>query len=255
MPENQPNTPAPEQFRLLRGSAVMAVLIGFLAGVVLYLPWDTIWDFGLRRLAARMPGVQLRWQGVDRAGPLGFRVNGLSAEAPGWPFSPRLDSLELRLGVSPRLTLRADTGGAVLRAVVLDTGDFDVSGTAALGCLGRRDISGNVDVRCEGLVQSDRGALEKAFLDLRGTTLKLPGGLLLGDAVLAVEYREDTLRIRSFSLRAPVQIRAEGTAAVRIGRLLDSPYSVSGEILRGRDSLPFSAQGRLGDFLGETALP
>jgi len=250
MPETQqPN-------KLLSGTVAAALLLGFLAGVVLYLPWDSIWDFGLRRLSTRLPGVQLRWQNVDRAGPLGFRVNGLSAEAPGWPFAPRLASLDVRLGVSPLLNLRADTGnGGVLRVVSLDSGDFDVSGTAELSCLGRRDIAGSVEVRCEGRLLRERGELEKAFLDLRGRTLKLPGGLLLGDAALALEYQGGTLRIRSFTLRAPVQVRAEGTAAIRPGALLDSPYSVSGEILRGRDSFPFSTQGVLGDFLGSSALP
>lgn len=256
MPEHQPIT-APDAgtaARRPRGLAVLALLLGFVAGVLLYLPWDTLWDLGLRRLSARMPGAQLRWQNVDRAGPFGFRVNGLSAEAPGWPFAPRLASLDVRLGMSPLLNLRADTGGGTVRVVFLDTGDFDVRGSAELACLGRRDIGGRVDVRAEGRVQRDRGELEKAFLDLRGKALKLPGGLLLGDATLAVEYEQGVLRIRTFTLRSPVQVRAEGTASVT-GALLDSPYSVTGEILRGRDSFPFSAQGALRDFLGEAALP
>jgi len=256
MPENASNTgtePAAARSRL-GGAAVLGLLLGFLAGVVLYLPWDTLWDLGLRRLSARLPGVHLSWQNVDRAGPFGFRVNGLSAEAPGWPFAPRLVSLDVRLGMSPLLSLRADTGGGSVRVVFLDTGDFDVRGAAELACLGRRDIGGRVDVRGEGRVLRDQNELEKAFLDLRGTALKLPGGLLLGDAALALEYEQGVLRIRSFTLRAPVQVRAEGTASIT-GALLDSPYAVTGELLRGHDSFPFKAQGALRDFLGEAALP
>lgn len=246
---------APFDPRRLGGAGIFALIAGLLAGFVLYLPWDTIWDLGLKRAAARVSGVRIEWQNVDRAAPLGFRVNGLSVEAPGWPFSLRLPWLDVRLGMTPLLTLRADTGGALVRVVYLDTGDFDVEGSANLACLGRRDIRGSVEVRGEGRFPRGQESLEKAFLDLRGRSLQLPGGLLLGDAALALEYKDAVLRIRSFTLREPVQVRAEGTAAIKPGELLLSPYAVSGELLRGRDSFPFSAQGVLGDFLGSSALP
>jgi hypothetical protein len=238
----------------LGGTGVFALLAGFVAGLVLYLPWDTLWNHMLGRWAAGLSPARISWQSVDRASPLGFRINGLTAEAPGWPVSPRAQWLEVRLGMSPLVTLRADTGGRVLRLVFLDSGDFDVEGSANLACLGRRDILGSVDLRAEGRFLRGRDELEKGFIDLRGKALQLPGGLWLGDAALALEYRDKALRIRSFTLREPVQVRAEGTAAVRSGALLASPYTVSGEILRGRQSLTFNAEGVLGDFLGDTAL-
>lgn len=238
----------------LGGTVVFALLAGFVAGLVLFLPWDMLWNHLLGRWAAGFSPARISWQDVDRATPLSFRINGLTAEAPGWPVSPRVQSLEVRLGMSPLVTLRADTGGRVLRLVFLDTGDFDVEGAANLACLGRRDILGSVDLRAEGRFLRGKDELEKGFIDLRGKALQLPGGLWLGDAALALEYRDGALRIRSFSLREPVQVRAEGAAAVRPGALLTSPYTVSGEILRGRDSLTFNAEGVLGDFLGDTAL-
>lgn len=242
-------------FAGMGGAGFFALLAGFVAGLVLYLPWDTVWNHALKRLAASQLPVRIAWQDLDRATPLGFRVNGLTVEAPGWPVSARVQWLDVRLGVSPLLTLRADTGGRVLRLVFLDTGDFDVQGSANLACLGRRDILGSVDLRGEGRFLRGKDELEKGFIDLRGKALQLPAGLWLGDAALSLEYRESALRIRSFSLREPVQVRAEGTAAVRPGALLTSPYTVSGEILRGKDSLTFTSQGELGDFLGDTALP
>jgi len=243
------------QPRVLGAAGLLALLLGFLAGLVLYLPWDTIWNMALTRLAAGHKPMRISWQSIDRASPLGFRINGLVVDAPGWPVSPRLQRLDVRLGMSPRLTLRADTGGRALRLVYLDSGEFDVRGAANLACLGRRDILGTVDVRAEGRLLPGSAGLEKSFLDLRGKALQLPGGLWLGDVVLALEYKENALRIRSFTLREPVQVRAEGTAALVPGAFLTSPYAVSGEILRGRDSLPLSVQGVLGDFLGDMALP
>jgi hypothetical protein len=259
----EPKTPPPasaQQTQLqistarLGGAGVFALLAGFVAGLVLFLPWDTLWNHLLGRWAAGLSPARISWQSVDRATPLRFRINGLTAEAPGWPVSPRVQWLEVRLGMSPLVTLRADTGGRVLRLVFLDSGDFDVEGSANLACLGRRDILGSVDLRAEGRFLRGRDELEKGFIDLRGKALQLPGGLWLGDAALALEYRDEALRIRSFTLREPVQVRAEGTAAVRPGALLASPYTVSGEILRGRQSLTFNAEGVLGDFLGDTAL-
>jgi len=259
----KPITPSPasaQQTQLqtatarLGGTGVFALLAGFVAGLVLFLPWDTLWSHLLGRWAAGLSPARISWQSVDRATPLGFRINGLTAEAPGWPVSPRAQWLEVRLGMSPLLTLRADTGGRILRLVFLDSGDFDVEGAANLACLGRRDILGSVDLRAEGRFLRGKDELEKGFIDLRGKALQLPGGLWLGDAALALEYRDETLRIRSFTLREPVQVRAEGTASVRPGALLTSPYTVSGEILRGRNSLTFNAEGVLGDFLGDTAL-
>lgn len=245
---------AQTDFRLGK-TGFLALLLGFFAGLVLYLPWDTIWDLGLRRLAAAQAPLRITWQNIDRASPLGFRVNGLAVAAPGWPVSPRLQWLDVRLGMSPRLSLRADTGGRDLRVVYLDTGEFDVRGAANLACLGRRDILGSVDVRAEGRLLPGGGELEKGFLDLRGKALQLPAGLWLGDAALALDYKDGALRIRSFTLREPLQVRAEGTAALRSGALLASPYAVTGEIISGRDALPFASQGVLGDFLGDTALP
>jgi hypothetical protein len=240
---------------LLGGAGFMALLVGFVAGLILYLPWDTVWHHVLKRLAAAHSPVRIAWQDLDRATPLGFRINGLTVEGPGWPVSPRVQWLDVRLGMSPLLTLKAETGGRMLRLVFLDSGDFDVEGSANLACLGRRDIMGSVDLRAEGRFLRGKDELEKGFIDMSGKALQLPGGLWLGDAGLSLEYRDGGLRIRSFSLRAPVQVRAEGTAAVRPGSLLASPYTVSGEILRGRESLSFTSQGALGDFLGDTALP
>lgn len=238
----------------LGGAGIVALLAGVVAGLVLFLPWDTIWSHALKRWAEGHLPARISWQSIDRATPLSFRINGLTAEAPGWPVSPRAQWLEVRLGVSPFMTLRANTGGRSLRLVLLDTGDFDVEGSANLACLGRRDILGSVDLRGEGRFLRGKDELEKGFIDVRGKALQLPGGLWLGDAALALEYKEGALRIRSFSLREPVQVRAEGTAAVRPGALLSSPYTVSGEILRGRDTVSFNAEGELGDFLGDTAL-
>ncbi|MDP2849178.1 MAG: hypothetical protein Q8O35_13460 [Humidesulfovibrio sp.] len=250
-----PAAPLRLGFAGMGSAGVFALLAGLLAGIVLYLPWDTVWNHALKRIAANKSPVRIVWQSLDRATPLGFRINGLTVEAPGWSVSPRVQWLDVRLGVSPLLTLRADTGGRVLRLVFLDTGDFDVEGAANLACLGRRDILGSVDLRGQGRFLRGKDELEKGFIDLRGKALQLPGGLWLGDAALSLEYKDSALRIRSFSLREPVQVRAEGTAAVRPGALLSSPYTVAGEILRGRDSLTFTSQGVLGDFLGDTALP
>lgn len=238
----------------LGGAGLAALLAGVVAGLVLFLPWDTIWSHALKRWAKGHLPARISWQSIDRATPLSFRINGFTAEAPGWPVSPRAQWLEVRFGVSPFMTLRADTGGRTLRLVLLDTGDFDVEGSANLACLGRRDILGSVDLRGDGRFLRGQDELEKGFIDLRGKALQLPGGLWLGDAALALEYKEGALRIRSFSLREPVQVRAEGAAAVRPGALLSSPYTVSGEILRGRDTVAFNTEGELGDFLGDTAL-
>lgn len=241
--------------RLLGGAGFVALCVGLLAGLVLYLPWDTIWHLGLRQYAVRHPELRMSWQNVDRAGPLGFRVNGFSVEAQGWSVSPRMQWVDVRLGITPRLTVRVDSGGREARLVYFDSGAFDIQGQVNLACLGRRDIQGSLDMRSDGLFLRGHDVLEKGFLDLRGVSLLLPGSLWLGDAALALAYQEGSLRIRSFTLREPVQVRAEGTATLRLDAILRSPYIVNGEVIRGRETFPFSAEGILGDFLGQAALP
>jgi len=241
--------------RILRGAGFAALCAGFLAGLVLYLPWDTIWHLALKRYAATHPELRMTWQNVDRAAMLGFRVNGLSVEAAGWNVSPRMQWVDVRLSVTPRLTLRVDSGGREARLVYFGSGAFDCQGQVNLSCLGRRDIQGSVDVRSDGVFNREQRVLEKGFLDLRGVSLTLPGSLWLGDVALALEYQPDSLRIRSFTLREPVQVRVEGTIALHRQNLLGSPYAVSGELIRGREALPFSSTGSLGDILGQAALP
>jgi hypothetical protein len=253
-----PICPAPEGTlarRILRGAGFAALCAGFLAGLVLYLPWDTIWHLALKRYAAAHPELRMTWQNVDRAGLLGFRVNGFSVEARGWNVSPRLQWVDVRLGATPRLIVRVDSGGREARLVYFGSGAFDCQGQVNLACLGRRDIQGSLDVRSDGVFRQEQRILEKGFLDLRGVSLTLPGNLWLGDAALALEYQQGSLRIRSFTLREPVQVRAEGTATLRPEDILGSPYSVSGELIRGRDTFPFSNSGTLSDFLGQAALP
>ena len=79
--------PADDQGRPIRAlcgrrAVALAVLLGLLAGVVLSLPWDTVWTLALRhaaaRLAARENPVHISWQSIDRAAPLGLRISGLS---------------------------------------------------------------------------------------------------------------------------------------------------------------------------------
>jgi len=241
--------------RILRGAGFVTLCLGFLVGLALYLPWDTVWHLGLKHYAARHPELRMTWQNVDRAGMLGFRVNGFSVEARGWNVSPRLQWVDVRLGITPLLTVRVDSGGREARLVYFDSGAFDVLGQVNLACLGRRDIQGSLDVRSDGVFQREGKVLEKGFLDLRGVSLTLPGSLWLGDAALALAYQEGSLRIRSFTLRAPVQVRAEGTAALKPDDILRSPYTVSGEVIRGRQIFPFTSEGMLGDFLGQAALP
>lgn len=239
----------------LGGAAVLAALVGFLAGVILFLPWDSIWNAALRRLAGRVEGARIVWQNVDRAGPLSFRINGLSVEVPGSPFAPRAQWLDVRLGFSPLVSIKAESGGSLVKLVLLDTGAFDFDGEVNLAALGRRDIKGVATVRGDGQFLHGKDELEKGFIELRSRSLSMPDGLWLGEASLALEYRDGAMRIRTFTMREPVQIRAEGTAAVRFGAVLTSPFAVSGEMIRGHDTIPFSTQGQLGDFLGGAALP
>jgi len=250
-----PEDDRPRGLRALGGAGFAALCAGFLAGLVLYLPWDTLWHLGLRQYAARHPELRLAWQNVDRAGPLGFRVNGFSVEASGWNVSPRLQWVDVRLGINPLLTVRVDSGGREARLVYFDSGAFDAQGQVNLACLGRRDIQGSLDLRSDGVFLRGQKVLEKGFLDLRGVSLTLPGSLWLGDAALALAYQEGILRIRSFTLREPVQVRAEGTAILRPEAILRSSFLVSGEVVRSREAFPFSAEGLLGDYLGQAALP
>lgn len=242
-----------------RRAVAVAVLLGLVAGVVLSLPWDMVWTLALRRtaavLAARETPIRLSWQSVDRAAPLGLRIIGLSVDAPGWAFSPRLASLDIRLGAMPLVSLKADSGGREARFVFFQSGNFDLQGQVNLACLGRRDIRGSLDVRGHGQYLRGPGELEKAFLDLRGATVQLPESLWLGDVSLSLEYRAQAVNIRAFTLREPLGVRAEGTVRLLPAAPLSSPYSVSGELTRDRRTASFNAGGRVGDFLRQPLDP
>ena len=88
------------------------VLFGFLVGIALFMPWEKLWSSALVSLDEKMPTIGLRWEAIDKAGPLGFRVRELRITLADTPGSLAFHRAQVSVGFSPLAHVRLDTGGS-----------------------------------------------------------------------------------------------------------------------------------------------
>lgn len=226
------------------------VLLGFVIGVALFMPWNKIWASALVSLDERLPTVGLRWEGIDRDGPLVFRVRGLEITVADTPGSLLFNWAYVTVGYSPMAHVRLDTDGAECELELFNNGTMAFEGDIDLtSMLGGADIKGQMRVAGNFFLPPGSRLPQKGWLDIRSQQLILPGERFVEDIAFMAEIRNRDLDVRDFSMGSPLNIKASGTGTIGRGNLFLSRFDLTGEQTKGNETIPFSVEGTLADAI------
>jgi hypothetical protein len=222
------------------------VLFGFTLGVALFTPWNKIWSSALASADAKLPLIGLRWEDIDRDGPLGFRVRDLKVTVADTPGHLAFHRAQVRVGFSPLARVRLDTGGSECELEVHRSGVFTFEGDLSLtALLGQTDFKGVLRVAGSLFMPAGSTLPRSGWVDVRSQQLVLPGDKVVEDLALTTEIREAAVDIRDFSMRLPINIKASGTGLLDPDNLYRSQYDLKGEMTIGQRTMPYEAKGSL----------
>lgn len=229
---------------------IFLLALGFLVGVALFMPWNKLWTSLLVGLDERMPTMRLRWESIDRDGPLGFRVNGLRVALADTPGSFAFRRASVRMGFSPLARVRLDTGGSQCELELYRDGTLEIEGDFNLtSLLGDTDFKGAIHVAGSLFLPAGAALPQGGWLDIRSQQLVLPDGKTVGDLAFTAEIHDRDMIVRDFSMGSPLAIRTAGRAIIDPLDVYRTTFDLSGELTLGKRSIPYALKGTLADAI------
>lgn len=241
-------TPRTTPARIL--AILVLALAGFAFGIALFMPWDKLWTSVLVRFDEELSSAGFSWESMDREGPLSFRLVNLEVAAAGMPGVLRFEHAYVRMGNSPLAKVRLDTGGPQCTLGIYRNGRFEFEGELNLTYLfGHGDYQGQL--HASGSLFLPAGAVlpKKGWVDLRSQQLILPRNRMCRDFAFTAEVADADVRIRDFTIAAPLAVRAGGSMKLSPTNLFASTYAVQGERDVNGSTIPYASSGILADVL------
>lgn len=227
------------------GLAALLVVVGFLVGLIAFVPWRQVWTGALVAADEKLEHVDFSWSKVDRAGLFGFKARDFKITVRGGrPLVMHFQSADIRFGVNPKYKIRLNSGGP---EVILDyhwSGTFDFGGSADLASLLRGDVQGSIFFEGRGELPDSGEA--QGIASIKAQDFRLPDGRRALGVGLDLAYpskKGGGLDITSFSLRKPVQIRAIGHLKLDRKSFYNSTYSVTGKATEAGKDITFRHSG------------
>lgn len=223
------------------------ILFGFLIGVALFMPWSKLWASALVSLDEQLPTMGLRWEGIDKDGPLGFRVKDLKVTLADTPGSLTFHRAYVSVGFSPLARVRLDTGGVQCELDLFRNGVFEFEGDLNLtALLGGADFKGILRVAGSLFLPAGATLPKNGWIDLRSQQLLLPDETVIRDLAFTAEVAGPSLDVRDFSMAEPIKIKAAGTGTLDPGDLYRTHFDLKGDMTIGKEDLPYTMKGTLG---------
>lgn len=227
---------------------LLLIMFGFIIGIALFMPWNKIWASALTSLDEQFPTMGLRWEGIDRDGPLGFRVRKLKISVADTPGSLSFHRAYVSVGFSPLAHVRLDTGGSQCELDVFQTGVFDFEGDLNLtNLLGGADVKGTLRVAGNLFMPAGSALPQKGWIDVRSQQLILPGEKSVEDLAFTAEINGPDMDVRDFSIAKPLTLKASGHGVIDPKNLFRTAFDLKGEMTIGRRVLPYETKGTLAD--------
>ncbi|MGE4556706.1 MAG: hypothetical protein AB7D07_07770 [Desulfovibrionaceae bacterium] len=224
---------------------------GLLVGVLLFLPWENVWNTALNAANKKLDGkVEITWTAIQRAGPLGVTLMGLKVRPQALPASLDINSLRLEFGITPLIKLTCNTGPTLTldifrsKAVRLD-GALDLN-----ALLNREDTSGVVALTGDAAFPKWGAPPSTGRLEVHSASLALPQGLTAENVAAEAELDGPTLAVRSFKTTGPIPVEAIGTLQLDWSNFKRSSYDFSGSVQFGENVKKFQKAGALDKLPG-----
>lgn len=229
------------------------LLFGFFVGLALFTPWDKLWASALASLDERLPTVGLRWESIDRAGPIGFRVKKLRVSFADTPGALAFDQAYVRVGFSPIAHVRLDTGGSQCELELFQNGSFEFEGDLNMtALLGGADLKGVLHVAGDLFLPAGATLPKKGWVDIRSQQLLLPGDKSVEDIAFTAEIRDADMDIRDFSMGKPLVLKTAGVGLINQQNLYQTQFDLKGEMTIGKRVFPYDAKGTLAQAIWQT---
>ncbi len=226
------------------------ILFGFGLGIALFTPWNKIWASALASLDEKLPTIGLRWEGIDRDGPLSFRLRKLKITVADTPGSFTFHQAYVEVGFSPLASVRLDTGGSQCELVLFQTGVFEFEGDLNMtSLLGGADFKGILHVAGSLFLPAGAALPKNGWVDIRSQQLLLPGDKSVEDLAFTAEIRGADMDIRDFSMGKPLSVKASGTGVLDPENLYRTMFDLSGEMTIGKRVFPYDAKGSLAEAI------
>ncbi len=228
------------------GLTTLLILIGFMVGLVAFIPWRQVWTNALVSMDSRLELVDFSWKKVDRAGMLGFKVRDFKVTVRGGrPLTMNFQSADIRFGTKPKYLIRLNSGGPEIRLNHNWDGTYDFGGSMDLSSLLRGDVQGKIFVEGRGRL-SDSGE-PQGVASIKAQDFRLPDGRRAQGVGLDLAYPsqngEGRVDITSFSLRKPARIMAIGHLKLDRKSFYNSTYSISGTATEAGKEIKFHHSG------------
>lgn len=231
---------------------LLLVALGLFLGIALFTPWNKIWAHALASLDETLPTVGLRWDSIDRDGPLSFRINGFKITVADTPGSLAFRHAYVSMGFSPLAHVRLNTGGSQCELDLFRTGAFEFEGDLNLtSLLGGADFKGSLHVSGNLFLPAGATLPQKGWIDIRSQQLILPGDKVIEDLAFTAEIRGPAMDVRDFSMLRPIAIKAAGKGILDPENLYRTTFALKGEMTIGKRTIPYDVEGTLADAILE----
>ncbi len=225
-------------------------LAGLLLGVVLFLPWESVWIKVLDTADQKLPNTAITWTAVQDAGPLSVTIMGLKIQTGALPQPLSIQSLRLEFGLNPLVAARVDTGQS-LNIQAFRSKSIRLNGGMNLSSLlNREDIAGDLQLKGDASFPDWGQPPSNGRLEIASQSLRLPQGIEAKNLAASAELANNVLTVRSFQVDEPMPIEATGTLTLNWSNLKASSYEVSGSIQLGEKTQAFKKSGRLDKLPG-----
>ncbi|QJB55965.1 hypothetical protein [Pseudodesulfovibrio sp. zrk46] len=224
------------------------VLFGFLIGIALFMPWNKIWASALASVDESLPTIGLRWDAIDRDGPLSFRVTNLKITVADTPGSLAFRQAYVKVGFSPLAHVRLDTGGPQCELDLFQNGSFEFEGDLNLtSLLGGADFKGVVRVAGNLFMPAGSQLPRNGWIDIRSQQLLLPGEKSIEDLAFTAEIKGADMEIRDFSMGKPITLKAAGTGRLDPTNIYSTNFKIAGQMTIGQKTFPYETEGTLAE--------
>ena len=231
----------------------LLLLLGLFLGLVIFTPWELVWNNALDKMNKQASMVALQWKEMESASFRGFTLRGVDVRSPQGRY--RADAVDIRLGLFTPLKAVIATGPETLNLAMSWGKSLSLDGGVEIGMLlnkpntaGQVTLLGNIDWETfEAPPVSGRLALGSQMLAWEGKTN-------LAGLIVESSLEGSILTLETLAIEKPLPVRMQGEIDVNWARITQSKSEFEGGVQIGDKEQRFKKKGSLQQLLNQAGL-